>query len=325
VKIIDIHTHMVSQEWLELLERDATYTVKTVAGGSRAVHRAGAPFMTLTPEMFDYEARIRNMDGAGVDMAVVSLTCPNVYWGAADVSAGAARSINDSMAAAQAKQPERIRWMASLPWQYPDRALAELDRAHSQGAVGVMVLAHIEGASLTDARFAEIWAAIDERALPVLLHPTAPPGVERMDMQRYNLIPIVGFMFDTTLAVSRMILDGFFDRYPNVKLICGHAGGCLPFLMGRLDMWHDSYEPVRATIKARPSTYAHRLYADSLAYADGALKLTTDVFGGDRVLYGTDYPHKNGHMAECLARLDSLGPELRDRVRGTNAQALFGL
>ncbi len=188
-----------------------------------------------------------------------------------------------------------------------------------------MVLANIEGASLTDPRFSEIWAAIDDRGLPVLLHPTAPPGVERMDMQRYNLIPIVGFMFDTTLAVSRMILDGFFDRYPRVKLICGHAGGCLPFLMGRLDMWHDSYEPVRATIKTRPSTYAHRVYADSLAYTDGALELTVDVFGSERVLYGTDYPHKNGHMAECLARLDALSPGLRNQVRGANAQVLFGL
>ncbi len=120
MKTIDIHTHMVSQEWLELLERDATFTVKAVAGGSRAIHRAGAPFMTLTPEMFDYEARIRNMDHAGVDMAIVSLTCPNVYWGEAEASERAARSINDSMAAAQSRQPERIRWMASLPWQYPD-------------------------------------------------------------------------------------------------------------------------------------------------------------------------------------------------------------
>jgi aminocarboxymuconate-semialdehyde decarboxylase len=325
--VVDIHTHMLSREWLALLDRHGDpYSVHEIAGGGgHAVHRAGAPFMTLTPGMLDYDARIRSMDAAGVDVSVVSLTCPNVFWGGPDVSLQAAQAINDSLADAADRHAGRIRWLASLPWQYPSLARAELDRACGKGAAGVMVLAHIDGVSLTDQRFAEIWQAIDARGLPVLVHPTAPPGVEQMDMQRYNLVATVGFTFDTTLAVSRMILDGFFDRYRALKVIAGHAGGYLPFLIGRLDMWHESYAPVRETIAERPSTYVDRLYVDSLVYTEGALKLTVEVFGAGHVLYGTDYPHKNGDMGRALANLDVLVPAERSMVRGGNAARMFGL
>ena len=84
--------------------------------------------------------------------------------------------MNDDMAAARTAHPDRLRWFASLPWQYPELALPELERAVKAGASGVMVLANIGGQPLTDPAFAPIWAAIDAKALPVLVHPTAPPG-----------------------------------------------------------------------------------------------------------------------------------------------------
>jgi hypothetical protein len=93
--------------------------------------------MTLTPGMLDYDLRVRRMDQAGVDLAIVSLTCPNVFWGEAETSLEAARATNDDMAAAQRAWPDRIRWLASLPWQHPKLALAELGRALDAGAVGV--------------------------------------------------------------------------------------------------------------------------------------------------------------------------------------------
>ncbi len=92
--------------------------------------------------------------------------------GELDVSCEAARESNDSMAMAQKRWPDRIRWLTSLPWEYPLRAVEELKRSCEAGAVGVMVLANISGRSLTDPLFAPIWAEIDQRALPVLVHPT---------------------------------------------------------------------------------------------------------------------------------------------------------
>lgn len=324
--VIDIHTHMVSDAWLRLLiERSKTYSVRDVPDGTRAVQRGGAPFMTLTPGMFDYGARIVAMDEAGVDVAVVSLTCPNVYWGDAATSLEAARVINDDMTEAQAAYPDRIRWLCSLPWQHADLAIAELERCLTAGAVGVMVLANIDGASLTDEQFSPIWEAIDKHGLPVFVHPTTPPGVDSLDMAQYHLVFSVGFTFDTTLALSRMILDGFFDRYRNLRILGGHAGGYLPFLIGRLDSGFRSYEAARASIQDLPSTYLDRIHVDSIVYTPQALRYTVEVFGPDNILFGSDYPHKNGKMTEILGILDCLGKTERERIVSKNAERLFRL
>ena len=135
--VIDIHTHMIPREWLDLLQRDGgDYELKPTRAGHMAIHLAGAPFVTLMPEMFDYDLRLRAMDEAGVDMAVLSLTGPNVFWGTRETSVKAARIGNAAYAESQRKYPDRIRWVASIPWEYPDDALAELARARADGALG---------------------------------------------------------------------------------------------------------------------------------------------------------------------------------------------
>jgi len=181
---------MLNNEWLKLLEKHGRprYTLKAVTGGMRAIHLDGAPFMTPVPEMFDWDLRIRNMDRVGIDVSVVSLTCPNVYWGSEAVSLKAAQVMNDEMARARKSWPDRIQWFCSLPWQYERSALAELKRSLKAGACGVMVLANIGGKALTDPAFARIWQAIDKAGLPVLIHPTAPPGVKEMEMQHFQLV-----------------------------------------------------------------------------------------------------------------------------------------
>lgn len=176
MKVIDVHTHMLNGAWLKLLKQHGGgYRVRKVVGGQTGIVKDGAPFMTLMPGMFDYEMRIKAMDKAKVDIAIVTLTSPNAYWGSPKISLQAARVVNDDMAAQQRRYPERIRFMCSLPWQHPKLAVTELKRAGDDlGAVGVMVLASIDGASLTEKRFASIWKEIDRRGLPVLVHPSAP-------------------------------------------------------------------------------------------------------------------------------------------------------
>lgn len=325
--VIDIHTHMLSNEFMKLLAEGTggAFTVGNVVGGASAMHRDGVAFKTLTPPMFDYELRIADMDRCGVDIAVVSLSNPNVYWGSEEVSERAAKVMNSDMAEAQRRYPDRIRYFASLPWQYPARACAELDRAVGEGAVGVMVLANIAGQSLTDPAFEQVWRAIDERELPVLLHPGVPPAADRLNLGRYHLVWNVGFIFDTTLALSTMILDGFFDRYTKLKIIGAHAGGCLPFIMPRLDQGFHSFDPVRETITELPSSYTERIYIDSIAYSAEALAFATATFGAANVLFGTDYPHKCGNMDQLLELVDTLPPGQRAAVAGRNAERIFGL
>lgn len=324
---IDVHTHMLSNAWLDLMREHGAprYRVQASKDAPEGIFLDGAPFMTPQPGHFDYDLRIKKMDEARVDLAIISLTCPNVFWGGAEISEKAARTVNDEMADGQTAHPDRIRWFASIPWEYPDRAVAELKRACNKGAVGVMVLANIAGKSLTDPHFAPVWAEIDRRALPVLVHPTAPAGTPDMDMRGFNLIASIGFMFDTSLAISRMIFDGFIDRYPNLKLIAAHAGATLPYLVGRLDVCFDNMNAAREKISTRPSEYLRRIYYDSVTYRQEALELCVNVGGSDNLLYGSDYPHNIGDMKGCLARVDALPADQRDKARGGNAERIFNL
>ena len=325
--VIDMHTHMLSDAWVKSIKENGAprYSIQKVRGGQEAVHLDGAPFMTLMPGMFDYDMRIRVMDAAGIDLSIITLTCPNVFWGTREASGAAARGMNEQMADAQSRYNSRIRWMASLPWQYAEDAVTELKRAHAAGAVGVITLANIAGAPLIAPQFAPIWAAIEEAGLPVFVHPTVPPGADEMDLTQYNLVASIGFMMDTTLAFTRLILDGFLDRYPRLRLIAPHGGGTLPYLASRLDRCYDQMPPMRAQIDQRPSEYLRRLWYDTVVYSPDALELCMKVAGADRVLFGADYPHNIGDIDGCLARAYALPGGSRKAVLGENASKLFGL
>jgi len=326
--VIDIHTHMLTLRWIELLRKHGgdKYSVKQTRAKQDAVHLYDAPFMTLMPGMWDYDLRIKKMNEANVDLAIVSLTCPNVFWGGREVSLKTAKIVNDSMAEQQRARPDRIRWFASLPWQYVDDAKAELARCMQAGAVGVMVLGSIDGRQLIEPQFASIWQEIDRLGLPVLVHPTAPPGVRELQMETFNLIPPVGFMFDTTLAFAHMIFSGFLDKYPNLKLIAAHGGAALPYLSGRFDICYEKIPACSSAIKDKPSNYLRRIYYDTVVYEQDALELCIKVAGSaDNVLYGSDYPHNIGDMAGCLARVNALPKKQAKRIAGKNAERLFRL
>jgi len=326
-QVIDIHTHMLAAPYVELLRAHGApkYTFRTLPGGAEVIDADGAPFFHITAPMFDFDQRVKAMSAAGVDMAIVSLTSPNAYLGDAGISLQAARIMNDAFAQAQTAYPDRIRWYASLPWQHPPLAVEELKRARAAGALGVMVIANIAGASLTDPLFEPVWQAIDELALPVLVHPSVPPGGQYMDLARHNLSTSVGFTFDTTLAIARCIYDGFFDRYRRLKIIAAHGGGALPFLIGRLDQCFDNIAACAAYAERRPSDYLSQIHVDAVVYDPRALAMCIDVMGEGNVMYGSDYPHNIGDMRGCLARVDALGDSARHKVRGESARRLFGL
>jgi aminocarboxymuconate-semialdehyde decarboxylase len=323
--VIDVHTHMFTTQWLELLKKEGgQYNIQTRPDGQQEIFRGNTPVVLPQKGHFDWALRIKHMDEAGIDVSVVSLTCPNVYWGGEEVSCRAAAEANDNVAQAQSKYPDRIRWFASLPWEYPQRAVEELNRSCAQGAVGVMVLANVAGKSLTDPVFAPIWAEIDKRALPVLVHPTDPPGVDLMDMTKFDLSWSVGFMFDTTLAITRMIFEGFFDQYPSLKVIASHGGGTLPYLVGRFEKGDEVELPSRRQMKRKPTDYLRHIYYDSITYDLRSLRYLIEIVGAERVMFGTDWPHWVHDTRGAFANTAQLPQKQMDSVRSGNAARVFG-
>ncbi|MFM7567845.1 MAG: amidohydrolase family protein [Betaproteobacteria bacterium] len=229
------------------------------------------------------------------------------------------------MQAAQSRWPDRIRWFTSLPWEYPQAAIAELRRTVANGAVGVMVLGNIAGKSLTDECFAPVWAEIDALALPVLVHPTDPLGAEKMGIIPHNLFWSVGFTYDTTLAVAKMIFHGFFDRFPNLKLIASHGGGMLPYLVGRFEMGDRVEFDHLREIRRKPTDYLRHIYYDSITYDLAPLRYLIDVAGASQVMLGTDWPHRVHEADVAASRLQALPDAERRAIASENARRVFKL
>ncbi len=324
--VIDVHTHAYTEDWYELMRKHGgEYHVVTRPDGKEEIYRGETPVAIPQPGHFDYDLRIREMDAAGIDISIVSLTCPNVYWGGEETSCEAAVISNNSMQEAQHTYPDRIRWYTSLPWQYPARAVAELERTVELGACGVMVLANIDGRSLTDPFFKPIWQAIDDRALPVLVHPTDPPGALQMDMGKYDLSWSVGFMFDTTLAITRMIFDGFYDKYPNLKIIASHGGGALPYLVGRFEKGDEVELAERRVMERKPTDYLQHIYYDCINYDSRAMEYLLSIVGADHVMFGTDWPHQVFDVKGAMKHTAALPVNQCKLVRSETAMKVFNI
>jgi aminocarboxymuconate-semialdehyde decarboxylase len=322
--VIDVHTHMFSPGWMAQVDEANDPDFQLGEGESRALIYRGLAMGAVSPAMLDYDTRIRAMDEAGVDIALISLTAPNVYWGNRRQSTAAARAINDDFRAAENRYDGRIRWFASLPWQYADDAVEELARAKHNGAIGVCMLTNILGTPLTAPEYRPIWREIEAMEMPVFIHPTLP-YVDGMGVQEHGLGNTIGFTTETSLCFIRMVLDGLMDELPNLKLIACHGGGAFPYLVARFDRMWEIQDPANRGSERPPSTYMSQFYYDSIVYDQKTLEFLIESAGIDRVLYGSDYPFRLGDMAGVLGRVDALPPEQRDAIRGGNATKLFDL
>src|SRR5690606_3710878 len=200
-----VHTHMFSRGWMEAVRAagDPDFRLGEGEQDGALIYR-GASIGRIIPAMIDFDSRIRAMDEAGVDIALISLTAPNVYWGTRAQSAAAARSINDDFAAAEKRYDGRIRWFASLPFGNADDAIAELRRAKANGAIGVCTLTNILGTPLTAPEYRPVWREIEAMRLPVFVHPTSP-YVDGLGLAEYGLGNTIGFTTETSLCFARMI------------------------------------------------------------------------------------------------------------------------
>jgi aminocarboxymuconate-semialdehyde decarboxylase len=320
-KVVDVHTHMYSHGWVKAVEEAADPTFRI--GDNGALIYRGGSIGRMTPPMLDWALRIKDMDAAKVDVALISLTAPNVYWGTRAQSVAAARSINDDFAAAQHKYDGRIRWFASLPLQHEAEALAELRRAKDLGAIGVCTLTNILGTPLTAPQYRAVWRECAAMQLPVFVHPTTP-YTDGMGLADFGLGNTIGFTSDTSLCFAKLILEGVLDELPDLELIACHGGGAFPYLAARFDIMWERTVSARKN-QAPPSTYLKRLWYDSIVYDQPTLEFLVERVGADRVLYGSDYPFSIGDMKGILARVDALPSTHRDAIRSGNAEKLFDL
>ncbi|HEY4216472.1 MAG TPA: amidohydrolase family protein [Gemmatimonadaceae bacterium] len=324
-KKFDIHTHYYTQGFFQSIrDSGGEFSFATDPTGQTVITFNGTRFFGITPPMTDPAKRIEDMDRVGIDVEVISLSTPNVFFADAKGQPAVAKMMNDAYADLISKHPTRFKAFASIPMDAPDAALAELHRSINDLKLnGVILLSNIRGAALTDKRYRPFFEEANRMHLTIFLHPMIPVAAE--PLKEYVLGPIIGFPMDTTLAIAHMCYDGMFKDFPNIKWIAGHAGGAIPFLMERMDTGYHDFAETKQKIDQLPSFYLKQLYYDTVTFSPHNLRMLRDEIGTDHMLMGSDYPHRLGSIDRAVSSIQTLDiPESeKQNIFGGNALAIL--
>ncbi len=289
----------------------------------------------LYDRLQDLDARrIADMDAAGIDRAILSLTCPGVQLFDPATATDLAAASNDQLAAAIRKHPTRFAGLAAIAPHAPEGAAKEIERGVNRlGLKGVIVNSHTQGTYLDDEKFYPIFEACQALDVPLYLHPNTPsPQMAQPFIPRCLDAAIYGFAVETGLHALRLIVAGVFDRFPRLKLVLGHCGEGLPYWLYRIDFMHagivaNDRSPGARPLKRKPSDYLREnvWYTTSGMPWEPAITFVQHVIGQDRLMYAMDYPYQ--YVPEEVAMCDRLplAPQVKRMFFQENAERLFKL
>ena len=317
---IDLHTHYYPEVFFQMLrDTPSEFSFAKDPTGRTIITHRGARFFGVTPPMSDPNKRLEDMDRVGIDVEVISLSTPNIFFADETRQPEVARILNDAYADLIAKHPARFKGFASIPMDAPDAAIEELHRAIDGLKLnGVVLLSNIKGRALTAPIYRPFFEEANRMNICIFLHPMLPANPE--PYTEYVLGPLVGFPFDTTLAVARMCFDGMLRELPNIRWVIGHLGGAIPYLMERLDSGYRDFAECRVNIDQPPSTYLKKLYYDTVTFSSYNLRMVRDLVGVDHMVMGSDYPHLLGSIERSVSSIDQMSipePEKERIFSGT--------
>ena len=324
--ILDFHNHFFPANYLqELAKGEADASVQQDDQG-RTIMITDGDYNIIVEEHHNPAARVAAMVAAGVDMQCLTMTVPGVHSEQPAIGIKLAQIVNDGFAEVMDQYPERFTALAALPLQDPKAAVTELDRAVTQGNLrGGTLFTHINGKQLDHADFWPLYAKAVELNVPLFVHPIVPEHIGAM--RDYRLVAVEGFLFETSIAVSRLLYGGVLQEFPQLTLVLAHMGGTLPFLAERMDRGFEVYPECRQKIAEPPSLALRQMYMDTFPYSHKAIEFAIEFAGADKVLMGSDYPHQIGDLPGGVATIRELAISEADKalVLGENAQRLLAL
>ena len=324
--IIDFHNHYYPPKYMQALQSGASSIKVTVdSEGNPVLHYPGDYNVAVRGHR-DLAYRQEVLDSHGVSLQVLTLTTPGTHVESPATAVKLASLVNDEFKEAMDTRGHHFTALATLPLNDPAASVKELDRAIAQlGMRGAMLFSNVNGVALSDRRFWPMYELANDRGAVLYIHPEHPVGVEAM--MDYWLMPLVGFLFDTTLAAASLVFSGVVERFPRIRWALCHLGGAIPYLAERLDRGFHAFKDCRAHIQRPPSTYLRDFYYDTVNFNLAALQLAVSFAGPEHILAGSDYPHQIGSipsMLDAIARLPVSDDE-RAGIYGLNAARLLGL
>jgi len=323
---IDFHNHFYPTEYLKKMkEWGKRYEFTRDAMGLEIVKEKGARFLGITPAMENPDKRIEDMDRIGVDIQVLTLSTPNVFFSTRKRNLYLAQLTNDYFAGLCQKYPKRFISFVSVPLGNTDDAIKEMHRGVKElGMKGVTLGTNIDGKHLHEKEFWPFYEEVEKMGLPIFLHPMVPAHPEQM-----NDIPIalIGFVMDTTFTVAKMAYYGVFEKFKKLTMILPHLGGTLPFLFERLDNGYRAFPDFKKVIPKVPSEYLKRLYYDTVCFHKPALMCGYLSVGADHMVMGSDYPHVIGDISAAVSSIEELDIPAEDKAKifGENGKKILKL
>lgn len=324
VHIIDVHNHYYPPVYIDALRSGPSNVRVTIDDeGNPRLHYPGDYNIAVRGHR-DIDYRESVLKELGIDTQVISLTTPGTHVESPANASRLASLVNDAFARAVEDKHGRFVAYATLPLNDPAASVRELKRACEQLRMrGAMLFSNVNGVALTDSRFWPLFEAANDLDAVLHIHPTDPVGVEAMS--EFWLMPLVGFLMDTTLVAAKLVFAGVPEKFPRIRWVLSHLGGAIPYLAERLDRGFHAFRECRANIDRPPSDYLKQFYYDTVNFDPHALELAISFAGVDHILAGSDYPHQIGSIPQMLASIHALPISDADRgkVLYANAFRLF--
>jgi predicted TIM-barrel fold metal-dependent hydrolase len=319
---IDCQSHLYIPEFLSFLEKRRSPPWAYRRNGERYVQVGEWP-LQLRPDHTSVEAKLAMMDNEGIDLTLLSTNFPGPELFGSEGSA-LARMMNDYIADVSCRYPHRFAGLAVLPTQDIDESEKELHRAVCELQMkGLMLFSNQNGRFADEPEFRPLFRCAEQLGVPIVLHPTHPVSFEAT--RGYEMTGGLGWMFDSTIALARIIAAGILEQHPNLKLVCPHLGGTLPYLIGRMDYQAAVLGWGAENITKAPSEHLRSVYLDTASVMARTIRYAYDVVGPDRLLFASDHPWVNPALTRGAIRQLNLPAADEEKIFGENARRLFGI
>jgi aminocarboxymuconate-semialdehyde decarboxylase len=307
--MIDFHSHVIPETIIAAMRADPErYATRIEAQAGKRYLVRGKLRLELLPEFSLAEAKLEAMDRKGIEISVIS-PGPQVFFYNLKEAEGmeSARLVNDGIAAMVAKNPARLRGMATLPMQHPEAAVAEMERvAREHGFKGIELATAAPAGELADPRYRPILRRAQELKMTIFAHPNTIGTGGRLDC--YYLTNLIGNPLETTIMVANLMFSGALDELPRLKMLLAHGGGFAPYQVGRFVHGHKVRPETRAHTASSAKDMLKRFCFDTLTHDAQALRYLVELVGPERLVLGTDAPFDMGDE-NPRGTLSHLSPE----------------
>lgn len=323
--VVDFHTYFQPQSFLDRLRRRKAYPFIEKTPEGELIWSGPGAARRIRPEQTDIARRLELLAQAHIDTQVLRLQ--NVSGvDAFDAAEGRdiAQSANEELAKIARRYPGRFVPYAAVPLRDVDAAVAELERAVTGlGHQGVAVSTSLEGKPLDRPEFLPLFECAARLGVPLLILPNHPSLIDAVIKPYGWLTGAFGFQVDLSLVALRLLLAGSLDRFPGLRVILGNLGGVVPFIVERLDQYWERVHAAERPLPVTPTQALRRFFFETASGHPAAIRMTAEVVGSDRLVFGSDYPSFDMKRAVESVRNSGLPPADIELILEGNARGLL--